>query len=206
MDRPELYETAESHEPVRAGPSSAPQAVEAGSDSQIWVRRGAVVLAALLVAAIAFFVIKGLGGGSSSSGKPQAVDASKLSDLAGGAGHPVYWAGPRSSDVYEWTELSDGRAYIRYLTPGVQAGDPRPRFLTIGTYPVGNGPRAIRKADRYPGNRTIKIAGGGTALVNSNSRSIYLAYPASPYQIEIFDPDQSTALRLVTTGKIQPVP
>jgi hypothetical protein len=206
MGRPELYEPGESLVPGDAEPSSTVPGVGARSGSEIWLRRGAVALAALLVAAIAYLVISGLGGGSSSSGAPQAVNASKLSDLAGDSGHPVYWAGPRPSDVYEWTELSDGRIYVRYLTGGAGAGDPRPRFLTIGTYPVGNGPRAISRADKYPGNRTVKISGGATALVNSNSRSVYLAYPGSQYQIEVFDPDQSKALRLVSTGKIQPVP
>jgi hypothetical protein len=187
--------------------SSTLRGVEPGFDSQVWLRRGAAVVAALIVVAIGFLVIKGLGGDNSSSGKPQAVDASRLSNLTDGTGHPVYWAGPTPpSSSYEWWELANGRIYVRYLTGGALPGDKRSSFLTIGTYPVGNGPRALRKADKFPGNRLLKVHGGGTALVNSKSSSVYLAFPNSPYEIEVFDPDPSKALRLVASGKIHPIP
>ena len=206
METQEPYEPFESLTPANADPSPSLLGVGAQPRSDRWVRRGAVAVAALIVVAIAYFVVSGLGDGSSSSGEPQAVDVFKLSDLAGDAGHPVYWAGHRPSADYEWTKLSDGRIYVRYLTGGAPAGDPRPRFLTIGTYPVGNGPRALHKADTYPGNTIHKVPGGGLALINKNSSSVYLAYPGSHYQIEVFAPDPAKALRLVTSGKIQPVP
>jgi hypothetical protein len=181
-------------------------AVQPSTSSQVWVRPAAAVGAAIVIALIAYFVIKG-GGDDSASDKPEAVGAAKLSELAGDTGHPVYWAGRRPSGTYEWTELADGRVYVRYLKPGAPAGDPRARFLTIGTYPVGNAPRALRKADRSPGSRTRNVGGGAIALVNRDTpTSVYLAYPGSPYEIEVFDPDPKKALRLVTSGKIQPVP
>ena len=65
----------------------------------------------------------------------------------------------------------------------------------------------MKKAAKAPGARTFKVKGGGTALVNENTpTSVYLAYPGSEYQIEVFDPDPARALKLVTSGQIQPDP
>lgn len=72
---------------------------------------------------------------------------------------------------------------------------------------MGDGLAALKKAAKRPGARTFKVQGGGTALVNENTpTSVYLAYGASKYQIEVFDPDPARALKLVTSGKIQPIP
>lgn len=200
MGEPELPR----HRSMDADQTSTLRAEAQLTRSNIWVRWAAVFAAVVLVAAIAYLLIRG--GDGSASGKPEAVDAARLSDLAGDTGHPVYWAGPRHSRSYEWTELADDRIYVRYLTGGASAGDPRRRFLTIGTYPVGNGRAALHKADRNPGSRTLKVDGGGVALVNRNKpTSVYLAYSGSPYEIEVFDPNPETALRLVTSGKIQPL-
>ena len=34
----------------------------------------------------------------------------------------------------ELSETGKARVYLRYLTEGAEAGDPRPAFLTAGTY------------------------------------------------------------------------
>lgn len=192
--------------PPSAGKSSTLPAVAEASGAQVWIRRVAVVLAALLVAMIAYALISG--GDDDNSGKDVVeADATEIQELAGDQGHPVYWAGPTGADTLEWTALADGKVYIRYLTGGAEVEDPRPAFLTVATYPVGNGVAAIKKANKSPGTRTIKVPGGGTALVNEKGpTSVYLAYPGSEYQIEVFHPDPAQALKLVTSGQIQPVP
>lgn len=187
--------------------SSTLSAVAQAAELPIWVRRAAVILAAVLVAVVAFILISG-GDDNSGSGSKNVVsaDAAKVQELAAEQGHPIYWAGPAGAQPIEWTDLPDGRVYVRYLTGGAEIGDPRPQFLTVGTYPVGNGVAALRKADKVPGSRTFSVGGGGIALVNRNGpTSVYLAYPGSKYQIEVFDPVPGRALKLVTSGEIRPV-
>jgi hypothetical protein len=169
------------------------------------VRRAAVVVAAALVAVIAYVLISG--GNDKGSGKQVvAADAAGVRKLAGEQSHTPYWAGPAGAETFEWTDLPDGRIYVRYLTGGAQVGDPRARFLTVGTYPVGNGLTALQKAAKEPGSRTLKVKGRGLALVNRKTpTSVYLAYPGSKDQIEVFDPDPARALKLVTSGQIQPI-
>jgi hypothetical protein len=174
--------------------------------SNIWVRRAAAIVAAALVAVIAYVLISGGDDNNGSEKHVVAADAAEVQKLAGEQSHTPYWAGPGGAETFEWTDLPDGRIYVRYLTGGAEVGDPRARFLTVGTYPVGNGVAAVRKAAKQPGSRTLKVKGGGTALVNKNTpTSVYLAYPGSKDQIEVFDPDPAKALELVTSGKIQPV-
>jgi hypothetical protein len=184
--------------------------VQQQAPSQIWIRRGAAVLAAVLVAVLAYVLIAGGDDEGSSDEVTEEVisaDAAELGELAGGQDGPVYWAGPEGARTFEWTELSDGRIYIRYLTGGAEVNDPSPSYLTVGTYRVGDGVAAIRKAARSSDSRVVEVEGGGVALVSeSNPTSVYLAYPESEYQIEVFDPDPERALRLVTSGQIQPVP
>jgi hypothetical protein len=180
--------------------------MEPASQSQMWIRRGAVAAAALLVAVIAYILISG--GDNNDSGKEVVGgDAAKIQELAADEGHPVYWAGPTGAQTFEWTSLPDGKVYVRYLTGGAQLQDPRPRFLTVGTYPVGNGVAAIKNAAKGPDYLTFNVKGGGIGLINKKgAQSVYLAYPGSKYQIEVFDPNPARARQLVTSGKIQPVP
>jgi hypothetical protein len=106
----------------------------------------------------------------------------------------------------ELTDEADGRVYIRYLGPGVQAGDPRPLFLTVGTYPVPDARAAIERTARQPGASLRHIAAGGIALVNARKpTSVYIAYPRSDTQIEVFDSTPGNALRLVLSGQVTPV-
>jgi hypothetical protein len=181
-----------------------------------WVQRAAAIVAAALVAVIAYIVLFGgddhgsnANQGRLASKRVLPADASKVRQLATQQGHPVYWAGPAGAETFEWTDTSDGRIYIRYLTGGAKVGDPSPDFLTVGTYPVavGDAATAVRRAAKNPGARTLKVGGDGTALVNENNpSSVYLAYPGSKYQVEVYDPGPARALKLVTSGKIQAIP
>jgi hypothetical protein len=184
-----------------------PERALMASRSDQRVRRGAVIVAAALVAVVAYVLISG-GGDDNGSGKQVlGADAAGVQKLAAEQDQKPYWAGPGGAQTFEWTDLPDGRVYVRYLTGGAKVGDPRARFLTVGTYPVGNGVAALHKAAQQPGAHTLKVKGGGTALINSRTpTSVYLAYPESKDQIEVFDPNPARALKLVTTGQIQPIP
>ena len=128
------------------------------------------------------------------------VSVTELRDSATAAGHPVYWAGERPGSELELTETEDGSFYVRYLSGGAEPGDERPIFLTVGTYPVPDAIGAVRRSAREAQVDPKKLPDGGLAFVPpTNTSSVYVAYPGSDYQIEIYHPDPATALDIART-------
>src|SRR5918998_2691708 len=141
------------------------------------VRAGALL--ALVVAAIfvGWLVLRD-GDENRPSAGPSAASAEELRQSAGTAGHPVYWAGQREGHVYEVTKTTDGRFYVRYLPSGVQVGDPRPGFLTVGTYPRPRAFAELRRAARARGAVSVKLPRGGLMVFsNAKPTSVYFGYP-----------------------------
>jgi len=120
---------------------------------------------------------------------------------------PVYWVGEREGAELELTRIGDGRVYIRYLTDGAVAADPRSDFLTIGSYPVVNAVQALqRTAATNKSTVLAKSDDGAVMLINkANPSSIYIAYPGADTQIEVYDPDPQVALELAKSGIVKPV-
>ena len=175
------------------------------------VRLAALVALALAAAFIVWLVTRPGSSRSDPSVEPavpssgagaQVVAIAKLRALAT-PGHPVYWAGPRAGMRYELTEAAAGRLYVRYLPVHVQAGDPRARFLTIGTYPVQNAYAQVQAASRRPGAVVFHLAGGTIAVYNrTRPTNVYLATPGSPVQVEVYDPDARAARKLVLEEQV----
>jgi hypothetical protein len=141
-------------------------------------------------------------------GKPRAKAASvsQLKAVAKASGHAVYWAGPKTGFTYELSQVN-GRIYIRYLPPGVQVGDPRPKFLTVGTYPRSSPFKTVRAAAKKRHAVTHTVAGGGLAVAyKPRLKSVYLVFPGKNIIVETYDPSPATASRLVTSGRIAPIP
>jgi hypothetical protein len=131
-----------------------------------------------------------------------AVKIADLRALAATIGNPVYWAGRQAGATYERTQTSDGRIYVRYLPPGVRAGDPDPH-TTVGTYPFQDATGAVTAIAKRTGARIFKVAGGAVAVVDpGHPTSVYLAFPGSNFEIEVFDPSPARARQLVTSGRI----
>ena len=138
--------------------------------------------------------------------RPVVVSVKSLTKVATAAQRPIYWAGPQPNQTYELTKTSQGAFLLRYLTPGTQIGVATPH-LTVGTYPVANALAAVKRLSLAKGASMIKLPGGGIAAVNPRfPRSIYLAFPGSPYEVEVFDPSLAHARQLVTSGQIIAVP
>lgn len=175
----------------------------------------AAIIAAVAIAVGAWLLLSGDddddgGGNASPSNDAKELTAStqvsELKDLADGTGHDVYWVGREGGVSYEWTELPTGEVYVRYLTGGAEAGDPNPAYLTVGTYPVGDGIAAIETASQEDGAETFAAPDSGTALVNESApSSVYVAFPGSEYQIEVYHPDPEVARELVESGSVQPL-
>jgi hypothetical protein len=182
---------------------------EGGSAAEGRRRLAGAIAAAVLVGVAVVLALVGGGGGHDTEmfeSPPHFVDVSDLIDLEGSSGHEIYWAGERPATNLELTSEGSGNVYLRYLPPGTEAGDPNAGFLTIGTYPVPDPVDALRRTVAKSGASLGRTAGGGVTLVNPASRgSVYLAYPGSDLQIEVYDPAPGKALQLIRSGTIGPV-
>jgi len=166
------------------------------------------VAIAALVAAFAILVLLLTAGGDSSdraSDGAEIVSVNGLREVSAQKPTPIYWAGERAGTEIELSQ-SSGRAYVRYLTGGAEAGDPRATFLTVGTYEQPDSVAALRSRGHEPGGVLAKAPGGGTIYFDRDQpHSVYLAYPGVRAEIEVYDPDFKTALKLVDAGQVVPV-
>jgi hypothetical protein len=167
-------------------------------------------LGALLALGLATFLVGWLiiGHGDDKSAPPTGASSSsesQLRDFAAKASTPIYWAGPRSGNTYELTRTTDGRVYVRYLPEGVKVGDPRPQFLTVGTYPRPNGFAELKHAAQAPGATSRKLSDGGLAVFSRGSSSVYFGFPNGKYQVEVYTPSAGSARNLVLSGQVVPV-
>jgi hypothetical protein len=173
------------------------------------VRQGA---AALLAIAVVVVGIVALSGGSddngSSGGENEAVSlsASELIARASSLGGPAYWIGPRTgTSGYELTETAEGRIYIRYLTDEAEAGDQRPDFLTVGTYPVAEAGKALEGVAKRGEGQTLSQHEGYEVL-SSGGTNAYVVFDDQPdIQVEVFSPQQSEAAELADSGALKPL-
>jgi hypothetical protein len=141
------------------------------------------------------------------NGGPALVSQAQLEQLASASGQPVYWAGPKSGYSYELTRSSSGRVYVRYLPAGVKAGDPRANFLVVGTYTQPGSFANLQRAAKAHGALSLRIGNGGLVVFSSSKpTSVYLGYPGTNYQVEVYSPSGDTARSLVLADKIRPVP
>lgn len=168
-------------------------------------RIAAAVAVALVVAFVAWLVLRDAGPDTPARAPAMAMDLTELRGFAASAGRPVYWAGPappglpRTGVTYEVTQTGDGSIYVRYLPPGVSAGSDRPQFLTVGTYLDARARETISQAQARPGARRSRAPGGSTAVSNSSyPQSVYFAAPSGRLLIEVFDPDPARARRVAS--------
>lgn len=138
------------------------------------------------------------------SGEAQEASVEDLQALADSSDIPVFWAGEREGQTYELTATEDGNVYIRYLGPDVEIGARDVAALTIGTYPVQDAYGALQRIAREKGSLRGKTPDGGLVVSNeSNPTSVYVAYPGTDYQIEVFDPDPKVAFETATSGALE---
>jgi hypothetical protein len=179
------------------------------------VRIGAIVAVALAAGFVTWLALRSDSGGKSLPQTaappaqrvvPEVVSPIRLRALASTLGYPLYWAGPRVGVRYELTRTTGGNVYIRYLPPDAGAGDRRPLFLAIGSYPVRNPFAQIKAASKRPGAVSLNLTGGGIAVYDrSRPTSVYFAYPDSKVQVEVYAPAGRTARSLVLAGRVAPI-
>lgn len=176
--------------------------------ARLWVL--AAIAVALLGAGVWSFAIRDAsgsgGGGGGGVFDPRPVSAEELGAFAAAQPEPIYWAGEQPGSETELTRTDDGNVFVRYLDGGAEVSDPRPDFLTIGTYPVrGAYDLTTEIAER---NNAVKGRTPDGALVvttEERPQSVYMAYPGSDLQIEVYHPDAEQAMRLATSGEVEPL-
>lgn len=171
------------------------------------LRFGVLAAVALLVFVTAYVLLRDGDGSSPPAASPAgAVSPTDLASFARSLDHPVYWAGEQEDLSLELTRTTDGRVYVRYLPAGVQPGDRRPRFLTIGTYPRPKAFAELKRAAKAKGAVSVSLPRGGL-MVFSEARptSVYVGYPDGRYQVEVYHPSADRARSLVLAGQIRPV-
>ncbi|MER3412371.1 MAG: hypothetical protein C4305_08810 [Thermoleophilia bacterium] len=136
-------------------------------------------------------------------GAPVAVSADDLRRVAA-SGQPIYWAGPRPGATYELRLGADGSAAVRYLPPGMPAGDPRPA-LRVGTYPLADAFAATADAAALGDAVSVPIEGGVAFFSRRLPSHVFLAFQGVPVQIEVSSPEPGLARALVASGAIRPV-
>jgi hypothetical protein len=166
-------------------------------------------IAALVAAALALALPVGCGGGSDSDSSQQAgtgdaeiVSADSLRQTATEGTTPIYWAGEQKGIELELSRPDKNRTYVRYLTGDAEAGDKRADFLTVSTYVQPHAVSSLRRQGKRSGGTVARAPGGATVYYERGGRSIYLAYPDTPVEVEVFDPSFKRALRLVDSGQI----
>lgn len=165
----------------------------------------AVVVAAVLVG---WLLIRDDGPSTpaTSGAGPALVSSAQLERAAAALGSPIYWAGPRTGYSYELTATASGRVYVRYLPRGAKAGDPRASYLTVGTYSADHAYADLKRASTRNVAELIHLADGGLLMAPKRlPKSVYLAYPGSAYQVEIYAPSAGAARQLASNGLIKPI-
>jgi hypothetical protein len=172
-------------------------------------RNAAIVgLLVAVVVVLLFVVLKNNDDSSepASTNGAESVSVQKLQDIAKSVDHPVYWAGERPGKRYELTVTDQGNIFVRYLDPDTPVGSRSVASLTIGTYPVADAYAATKGVADQPGSKTATTPDGGFVVTNENNpNSVYIAYPNSDHQIEVYDPNPKTAFSLAESGAVVPI-
>jgi hypothetical protein len=180
------------------------------------VRIGAVIAVAAVAAfLIWYFAIRDTGNSSSTSTAttgsersigPLEASQNDLARTSKSLHQTIYWAGEQPNTKIEFTRNTLGQMYVRYLPPNVDIGDRNKGYLTIATFPFNGAYNALQTVSKKPGAIVRKAPDKGLVVTNENSPvHVYLAYPGTNYQVEVYDPNPDRALSVAVSGDVQPV-
>ena len=176
------------------------------------VRLGAIIAVAIAVAFVVWLLVRGGDSNTASTTTngqavgPVATSEDELRSLSDELGHPLYWAGPIPDQTYELTRTSDNRVFIRYLPKGVPVGIRQAAYTIVGTYPVENAYKVLQTLAKKPDESSFSAPSDGFAVYSTTqANNVYLAYPGSNLQIEVYDPSPQKARDLITSGQVAAV-
>jgi hypothetical protein len=68
---------------------------------------------------------------------------------------------------------------------------------------VANATGVLKGLAKQSGEKTLSVPGGGIAVYGASTpTNVYVAYPGSNLQIEVYDPSAERAQQLVTSGQV----
>lgn len=124
-----------------------------------------------------------------------ALTENELIDAVKKLGIDVYWAGPVKDAKYTLAVPVEGQAYVRYLPNGDGLSDTKPNYVVIATYTTVDAFTATQAAGNQTDGLTfINSEGAAVYYSKDSSTNVYVAYPNSNYQIEVFNPIATAAL------------
>jgi hypothetical protein len=183
-----------------------------------WARRPDVRIGAVLAVAVAaalvvwLVVIRDDSNGSSTASAqvtaipPVAATPDRLRELSVEAGRPIYWLGARENRTYELTRTPQDRIFVRYLPKGVAAGTREAKYTLVGTYPVDGAYGVLKELAKAGGESSFTAPKNGFAVYSTDHpTNIYLAYPGSDVQIEVYASSAEHARELISSGQVVPV-
>jgi hypothetical protein len=172
---------------------------------QAFLLLAGVVVVSMGVAALVALLVRDKGDTADAPYGPHINSVRELQQLARSSGQPIYWAGIQQGRQLEVTRSADGRVYVRYIGFEDKVGD-QSTFLTVATYPVSDALGALRTAGREKGGISARTPDGAYVYTRKGLPSVYLAYPGTGHQVEVFDRTARRALKIARRGDIQPVP
>jgi hypothetical protein len=135
-----------------------------------------------------------------------AASVAMLKALPADLGHPVYWEGAKPGVKYELTLTPTGGVFVRYLPLSATVGA-NVRYPFVASFPVPNAFATTSRVAARPASIRIPIPGGGVAFYGrSLPTNVYVAFPGSKYQVELFDPSPARLRRVVSSGLVRPLP
>lgn len=139
-------------------------------------------------------------------GKAVLITPDALRSFVKDAPVPVFWAGERPNTELEYTETTDKRTFVRYLTGSAKADDPRAVFVSVATYPRPAALTELKRIAKRKGITSATIPGGGLyAYDKPRPLSVYAAYPNKPALVEVYAPKAGDALDIARSGALGPV-
>ena len=181
------------------------------------VRIGAVIALAIAAAFVIWLLVRNddnSSGSTTTNGTtvsvrpigPIAASPAAIRALATSSRQAIYWIGPRPGTTYELTRTRSSRIFVRYLPAGARIGNRSAAFTIVGSYPTPGALKVLQDLSKQPGEKSVPVPGGGIAVWSTDRpTNVYVAFPGSDTEIEVFDPSAQKALRLVTTGRVAPV-
>lgn len=133
-----------------------------------------------------------------------ALTEPELRDVVKQLKRTVFWVGPLKNARYTINALTDGQTYIRYLPNGDGVSDTKPNYRTVGTYQAADAYAATLAAGNEANGVSYTTTDGRVIHYNKSSEgNVYIAYKGKPFQIEIFDPKNGTALDIANANGLQ---
>ena len=147
-------------------------------------------------------------GGNNAGSVVQGIPAvsqteSQLMARALAVGQPFYWSGPKKGYHYEFSRLTNGNVYVRYLPNGVAAGAKQGQLLIIATYPFDHAYTRL-KAGAH-GRGVAGPHGSFVWVLPNKPQSVYVAWPHVPYEVEVYDPNPRKSARIAESGDVTTV-